>query len=150
MDVYDAFGMIPPPGPGDGPDAHARYAVIASGRSSGVGDEVYYGYRQDLQAEVAANLAAHGQPDVRLVPGFFADTLRPSGPVAVAHIDADWYASVMTCLERIGPVLVVGGRFVLDDYDQWSGCRSATDEFLADNPSFRAERRVRMHLVKVR
>jgi len=149
MVVYDAFGMIPPPGPDDGPDAHARYEVIVSGASGGVGGDTYYGYRSDLQSEVRCNLAAFGQQDVQLVPGFFADSLQPTGPVSIAHIDADWYDSVMTCFERIAPVLSVGGRFVLDDYDQWSGCRGATDEFLAGTPAFRAERRIRLHLVKV-
>lgn len=150
MVVYDAFGMIPPPGPDDGPDAHARFEVIASGQSSGVGGDRYYGYREDLQSEVRTNLAAFGQRGVQLVPGFFADTLRPEGPVAIAHIDADWYDSVLTCFERIAPVLAVGGRFILDDYDQWSGCRRAADAFLAANPAYRAERRFRLHLVRVR
>jgi asparagine synthase (glutamine-hydrolysing) len=148
MVIYDAFGMIPPPGPGDGPDAHARYQVIVEGQSQGLGGATYYGYRQDLLSEVRANLAAFGQTGVELVPGFFNETLHPSGPVAIAHIDADWYESVLTCLERIAPALVVGGRFVLDDYDQWSGCRRAADEWLAANPTFRAERRVRLHLVR--
>ncbi len=76
--------MIPPPGPDDGPDAHVRYEVIVSVQSNGVGGDMCYGYRQDIQAEVEANLGAFGPQDVRFVPGFFADTLQPAGPVAVA------------------------------------------------------------------
>ena len=30
----------------------------------------------------------------------------------------------MTCLTRIAPLLVPGGRIVLDDYYKWSGCRT--------------------------
>ena len=62
------------------------------------------------------------------------DTLAVDGPVALAHVDVDWYEPVMTCLERIAPRLVVGGHLVLDDYHDWGGCRKATDAFLARVP----------------
>ncbi|MGH3995778.1 MAG: TylF/MycF/NovP-related O-methyltransferase, partial [Pseudonocardiaceae bacterium] len=70
-------------------------------------------------------------------------------PVALAHVDADWYESVKTCLERIVPRLVEGGAIVLDDYDSWSGAKTATDEYLAAHPGLlRLERRSRVHLVR--
>jgi hypothetical protein len=53
-------------------------------------------------------------------------------PVALAHIDGDWYESVMTCLQRIEPHLSEEGILVIDDYDAWSGCRTAVDEYFAD------------------
>jgi hypothetical protein len=37
---------------------------------------------------------------------------------------------VKTCLERVFPLLVIGGRIILDDYHDWGGCRKATDEYL--------------------
>jgi hypothetical protein len=56
----------------------------------------------------------------------------------------------MTCLRRIAPQLVPGGRFVIDDYYSYSGCRQAVDRFLADSPRlYRRERRSRLHLVRV-
>jgi asparagine synthase (glutamine-hydrolysing) len=42
---YDVFKQIPPPGPDDPSEAHERYAVIASGKSEGLGRDMYYGYR---------------------------------------------------------------------------------------------------------
>ncbi len=69
--------------------------------------------------------------------------------MALAHLDGDWYASTMTCLTRIAPLLSVGGRFVIDDYDTWSGCRTAVDEYFAGRPGFRFERRGRLHIVRV-
>ena len=33
-------------------------------------------------------------------------------PVALAHLDCDWYASVLTCLENIVPRLAPGGVLV--------------------------------------
>ena len=60
MRVYDVFGMIPPPSDKDGPDVHRRYATITSGGSKGIGGETYYGYREDLKAEVSESFARHG------------------------------------------------------------------------------------------
>jgi hypothetical protein len=69
-------------------------------------------------------------------------------PVALAHLDGDWYESTRTCLTRIAPRLVPGGRIVLDDYDKWSGCRAAVDEYFAGRDGFRFERRSRLHVIR--
>lgn len=53
--VYDVFGMIPAPSTKDGEDVHARYEVIRSGMSAGIGGATYYGYEADLEAKVADN-----------------------------------------------------------------------------------------------
>lgn len=151
--VYDVFGMIPEPSSRDGEDVHRRYAEIKSGRSAGIGGGKYYGYEDDLLGKVTENFHRNGVPidrhNVRLVRGLFQDTLHPDGPVALAHIDGDWYESVTTCLARIDPYLVPGGSFVLDDYDAWSGCRAAVDEYFADKRDrYRYVRRARLHVVR--
>jgi hypothetical protein len=152
MKVYDVFGMIPPPTEHDGPDVHARYEKITGGEARGVGGDVYYGYRDDLYEEVTDSFARLGVPvgehSVELIRGLFEDTIDLDEPVAVAHLDGDWYESTMTCLTRIAPLLVPGGRFVLDDYYQWSGCRAAVDEYFKDRDGFRLERRSRLHVVR--
>ncbi len=77
------------------------------------------------------------------------DTLTGDEPVALAHIDGDWYESVLTCLVRIGPRLSSRGVMVIDDYFYWSGCRRAVDEFLAEHPGeYRTVRRTRLHIEK--
>jgi asparagine synthase (glutamine-hydrolysing) len=58
-----------------------------------------------------------------------------SSPVALAHIDVDWYDPVKTCLTRIFPFLAVGGSMIVDDYYSWGGAKKATDEFLATIPN---------------
>lgn len=120
---YDVFGMIPPPGEKDGEDVHRRYATIVEGRSKGIGGETYYGYRDELLTEVTESFARHGLPieanNVDLIQGLFEDTIELDEPVALAHLDGDWYASTMTCLTRITPLL------------------------------FRFERRGRLHIVRV-
>jgi hypothetical protein len=152
MKVYDVFGQIPPPSERDGADVHRRYETIAAGAAKGPGGETYYGYRDDLYREVEESFARHGVPvgehGVELVRGLFEDTIRLDEPVAFAHLDGDWYESTMTCLARLAPLLVSGGRIVLDDYYTWSGCRRAVDEYFADREGFRFERRTRLHVVR--
>lgn len=150
--VYDVFGMIPPPGAEDGADVHRRYADIVAGRSEAKDGDVYYGYRDDLLGEVTASFAKHGVPveenAVSLVQGLFEDTIDGDEPVALAHVDGDWFASTMVCLERIAPRLVPGGRIVVDDYFMWSGCREAVDQYFTDRPGYRVEMRAKVHIVR--
>jgi O-methyltransferase len=133
MRIYDVFGMIPPPGEQDDKDVHARYEAIRSGQSQGLDGDTYYGYLPDLYERVTQTFHHFAMPpeqhNVQLIKGLLQDTLEVDGPVALAHVDVDWYDPVKTCLERIYPHLISGGSFVLDDYQDWSGCRKAADEF---------------------
>jgi hypothetical protein len=70
--------------------------------------------------------------------------------VAFVHLDSDWYESTMTALQRIWPHVSVGGVVVIDDYDAWSGCRRAVDEYFADRDDYRIDRHLRPHLVRTR
>lgn len=153
MRIYDVFAMIPEPGAKDGPDVRQRYETITRGESTGLGGEEYYGYRTDLLGEVVASFERHGVPvkenNVELVRGLFEDTLVIDEPVALAHLDGDWYESTMTCLSRIVPHLSRRGRLVIDDYDIWSGCKAAVDEYFADRAGFRFERRGKLHVVRL-
>lgn len=152
--VYDVFGMIPPPSVRDGDDVHARYDTIVSGTSVGIGDNLYYGYERDLKAKVEASFEEHGLPllehTVHLVEGLYEETLRVDGPVSLAHIDCDWYDSVMVCLEAIVPHLSRGGTIVVDDYHSWSGARRAVDDFFGRQPpgAFVFIERSRLHIVR--
>jgi asparagine synthase (glutamine-hydrolysing) len=137
FDGYDVFGMIPPPSEHDGGDAHERYDVIASGGSTGIDGDPYYGYVDDLYDRVVRSFHAHGVAPgerVRLHRGLFENTLSPEGPLALVHIDSDWYEPVRLCLERTYPHLSPGAFVVLDDYHDYEGCRTATDEFLRAHP----------------
>lgn len=139
FNVYDVFGMIPPPTDADTPDVHERYKIIAEGKSSGIGGDKYYGYEENLYEVVISNLKSFGidckNHTVRLIKGLVQDTMTIDCPVAFAHVDVDWYDPVMTCLERIVPHLTIGGSLILDDYFDWGGCKKATDEFLSKTTS---------------
>lgn len=153
MKVYDVFGMIPAPSERDGDDVHERYDTIVRGESRGVGGDVYYGYREDLLGEVTESFRRLGveavSHHVELVQGLFQDTIDLDEPVAFAHLDGDWYDSTMVCLERIAPLVVPGGRIVLDDYYYWSGCREAVHDYFASRDGFRLEHRARLHVVRL-
>ncbi len=134
LKVYDVFGMIPPPTNQDPVEVHERYQHISSGKSGGIGGDAYYGYEKDLYDKVLNNFSAFGVDpvynNVELIKGLVQDTLLINEPVALAHIDVDWYEPVKICLERIFPNLSLGGYIILDDYYDWGGCKKATDEYL--------------------
>ena len=151
--IYDVFGMIPSPSAADGEDVHARYGAVVSGVSSGIGGDRYYGYEKDLRDKVANTLRSFGLDlsvdRIELIQGLFQETLNIDEPVALAHIDADWYESVRACLERIEPHLSPGGVLIIDDYDHWSGCRKAVDDYFADKTNeYSFIRRSRLHIVR--
>lgn len=153
LEVYDVFGQIPPPAEGkDGDDAIERFEVIEAGDSKGVGKDKYYGYQEDLLGEVQDHFVSNDQDlsSVNFVKGLYEDTMKPMEEIALAHLDCDWYKSVWTCLDRITPKLVVGGRMIIDDYDHWSGCKKAIDEFMEQNKGqYKIEQHNRVHIVKV-
>lgn len=134
--IYDVFGMIPAPSERDGADAHARYAEIANGKSSGLGGHQYYGYMNNLKDVVVKNLESFDldldEQNIQLFSGLFQDTLILEEPVAFAHIDCDWYDSVKTCINRIVPRMKLGAAIVFDDYNSYSGCKLAVDELLSE------------------
>ena len=136
LDLYDVFSVIPPPGPADGNDAHRRYEVIKSGQATGIDGGEYYGYRKNLIDVVKANLRNYGAYHDPIIfhEGLFEDTMHVEEPIAFAHIDCDWHDPVALCLKRIFPLLAPGGIIVLDDYNSYSGCRKAVDDFLGRTP----------------
>lgn len=139
---YDVFGMIPAPGERDDEKSRARYDVIRSGQSKGIDGDPYYGYQDNLFGRVSETFKSFGYPvdgtKVVLYRGLFEDTVRfaPGDQVALAHVDCDWYDPVRLCLERTAEVLQSGGFIIFDDYNDYGGCQSAVDEFLADCPQF--------------
>ena len=59
----------------------------------------------------------HGRRRVRLLPGFFEDSLPgPVRALALLRVDGDLYTSITTTLERLWPLLSDGGFVVFDDW----------------------------------
>ncbi|NJO18589.1 MAG: asparagine synthase [Thioploca sp.] len=153
--IYDVFGIIPGPSDKDGPDVQVRYNTILEGKSEGLGGDSYYGYLPNLYDKVAENFdlfnLAIEKNRVHLIKGLYEETLHINTPVAFAHIDCDWYDSVMTCLKRIEPHLARKGVLVIDDYYYWPGCKAAVDEYFSDKQkNFVFVNKSRLHIEKSR
>ena len=137
--IFDTFGLIPPPSDNDENDSIKRYDDIISGNAQGIKGNTYYGYLKDLKAQVELNFEQAGlsvsENQIELIQGLFEDKLWINQPVILAHIDCDWYNSVLICLERIVPNLLIGGLLVIDDYYHWAGCRKAVDYYFLDKMS---------------
>jgi hypothetical protein len=116
--VFDTFDGIPPPTAAD-PD----FEIAA----------LYTGSFRGELAEVRELFAHLGILErAVLIPGRFQDTIPASdvGPIAVLHIDGDWYESVKVCLDFFYDRVSLGGVIQIDDYGHWEGARKAVDEFL--------------------
>lgn len=69
-------------------------------------------------------------------PGLFEDTLpKYDGvPIALLHLDIDFYESYKTALRELWPYLAPGGIVAFDEYRKpvFPGATQAVDEFFAD------------------
>ena len=98
------------------------------------------------KAEVEAALNTTQHPRIRLVEGFFSESLRGEearrlGPVAFAHIDCDIYEPALQCLHFLGGRLSHGALLVFDDWphDLRFGEGRAFAEWLPAVPGLRFE-----------
>lgn len=88
--------------------------------------------------EVRASFERLGLAEgVRLVPGFFDETLPglAGGHWAIVRLDADTYEATRLSLEVLYPGLARGGHLIVDDYGVMAkeDCRRAVDEFREQN-----------------
>jgi len=117
--VFDTFEGMPSPTAAD-PD----YEIAVR----------YTGHLRGDLADVAQLFERLGISHcARLVKGRFQATLPVNavGPIALLHIDGDWYESVKVCLEYLYDRVSRGGIIQFDDYGHWEGARKAVDEFMA-------------------
>jgi O-methyltransferase len=116
----DSFEGLPAPTPEDPPEVHDSYFA---GWCCG---------SPDLARDI---LRQTGVPDerIKIVKGWFEHTLPRTSvsPIALLHVDSDWYASVRLCLETFYDAVSAQGVVVFDDYEQWAGCKKAADEFVS-------------------
>lgn len=133
--------------------AHQRYKEIIEGISEGMGGDVYYGYQNSLLDNVMQNFEDFKiEPEknnVTFVQGLYEQAMLIDCPVALAHIDCDWYDSVMVCLKQIVPKMVPNATLILDNYYYWPGCKKAVDEYFTDKRNqFDFIEKSRLHIRK--
>lgn len=131
--LFDSFVGLPEPTAQDGAPAIRLAHNRGEGKLEPIGECV--GTLEDVRGFLFDD--CHLREDrIHLVEGWFQNTL-PSyagDPIALVHVDGDWYESVRVCLEALWPFVVPGGYVVMDDYGHWEGARRATREFLAKQP----------------
>jgi len=70
---------------------------------------------------------------IRPVRGLFQETLPAMkskiGPIALLHLDGDWYDSTRAILDNLYDQTVVDGYVQVDDFGYWEGCQKAIREF---------------------
>ena len=139
--LYDVFEMLPPPSENDDAKSHAAYRYFLSGKVQGRVDRNYVSHAKDLLSFTRHNLQRAGiDPEtekIAFVKGLYQDTLKIGEPVAFAHVDCDWYDSVVLCIERLSDHISPKGIMLFDDYNSFAGCRRAVDEWLGRDPRFR-------------
>jgi O-methyltransferase len=126
--LFDSFAGLPPPGPNDGASEKQQYF---EGLNKGSIQQVTKAF---TKVRVPMN-------HVRIQQGWFNSTLKSVDLeyIAILHIDADWYESVMLVLNALYHKVVPGGFIVLDDYGYWQGCGRALGDFFAQNDLSRIE-----------
>ena len=92
-----------------------------------------------------ANFKRYDLPPPEIHAGWFNKTLPDQLPdrICFAHLDGDFYESILVSLEHVYPQLSPGAICLIDDYsdpnvhDGWDrlpGVKRACDEFLANRP----------------
>jgi hypothetical protein len=139
--LFDVFELLPPPSERDGPDAMRVYEQFKRGQAPGQVNFNYLAHAGDLLSFTRENMKAMGvdvdAQKVHFIKGLYENTLRIDQPVAFAHIDCDWYDSVMVCINRISDFVSTGGIVLFDDYRSFDGCQRAVDAWLAADKRFR-------------
>lgn len=129
--LFDSFMGLPEPTSEDGAPAIRFAHNRGDGRLEPIGECV--GTLEDVRSFLFRDCELP-EDRIHLVPGWFQDTLPAFGdhPLALLHVDGDWYESVRVCLRALWPHVVPGGYVVIDDYGHWEGARWATREFLTE------------------
>ena len=125
LHVYDSFEGLPEPSPYD---RTWKKGMLTT-----------------TQDRLIENFKKHNAQMPAVHPGWFKDTLPTELPeqISFAHLDGDFYASILESLNFVYPRLSKNAVVVVDDYcdpaildlnNVLPGVKKACDEFLADKP----------------
>ena len=81
--------------------------------------------------EAGMRSTGYNMEQINYVQGDVLETLLLSNhqQIALLRLDTDWYESTKFELQILWPKIATGGVMIIDDYDHWSGCRKAVDEY---------------------
>ena len=77
---------------------------------------------------------------IKLIKGDVCLTLKENknipNEISLLRLDTDFYDSTKCELNILFPKLSKGGILIIDDYNEWQGCRKAVDEYFNDKNIF--------------
>jgi len=130
--LYDTFTGMPQPSEWDRASASGvePAAYFQERQTEGDASDWCLANVEDVRANLAT--VAYDQDQFILAKGKVEDTIPGllPGPIAILHLDTDWYASTRHEMEHLMPRVVSKGALIVDDYYYWSGSRDAVDEYL--------------------
>jgi O-methyltransferase len=116
---FDSFEGLPKPDPKYDPldDQHHTF------------DELRISKEQ-----VEESIKSYGLSNIKLVKGWFKDTLpiAPIEKIAILRLDGDMYESTIQALEALYPKLQKGGYCIIDDY-ALNGAKRAVHDYIDSN-----------------
>jgi predicted O-methyltransferase YrrM len=123
--AFDSFEGLPAPSIRDTNDAEFDVTAAAA---------FFKGKCLGSEDRLREAVARYGSPaNLHVRKGWFQDTLplarEEIGPIAVLHIDGDWYDSIYTVLENLYEFVAPGGAIVIDDYMGVPSAGRAADDF---------------------
>jgi len=74
----------------------------------------------------------YDEKKLHFIEGKVEETIPKNTPseISLLRLDTDWYESTKHELIHLFPKLSKGGIIIIDDYDDWEGCRKAVDEYI--------------------
>jgi hypothetical protein len=74
----------------------------------------------------------YDEKKLHFIEGKVEETIPKNSPseISLLRLDTDWYESTKHELIHLFPKLSKGGVIIIDDYDDWEGCRKAVDEYI--------------------
>lgn len=135
--IYDTFeGMTKPSIENDDKKANDVYNSV----NSGTYKRPYDKWHTELKwaycplDTVKENIFTTNYPKnmLHFIKGNVMETLNENIPeiVAIVHLDTDFYDSTKKELDVFFPKLSKGGWIIIDDYNTFTGCKKATEEFI--------------------
>ena len=123
--AFDSFEGMPAP---TAADTHQGIPAEDTGWGSGTCYATETSVREICRALNVSDI-------VEPVKGYFQETLPHTknqiGPVALLHMDGDWYDSTKVILANLYDHVISDGFIQVDDYGHWDGCKKAVKEFEA-------------------
>jgi hypothetical protein len=122
--AFDSFEGMPKPGEHD---FHESIDAESTGWGTGT-------CAAPIESVITATQKVGAKDILVPIKGYFQDTLPKLapviGPIALLHMDGDWYESTRDILIHCWDLVVPGGMIQIDDFGFWAGCRKAVNEFL--------------------